>query len=202
MTTENKEKEDIKNDIKKEDKKKREFLLNKEISAESVESIILGILEVNKFDEEKEKDDSNYKREPIKLIVDSYGGSIYCGNTLISIIDTSKTPVHTYCYGKAMSQGLMIYASGHKRFAHPLACFMYHDGGSVYKGTTEEIQLSVEQLRKLTKMCDKYLVETTNLTQEKLDEVKNARLNWYFFAEEALEYGVVDELLNSTRGDV
>lgn len=184
---------------KVEDNKNREFLLNKNITAESLDAIIKGILEINRHDEKQEEKDSDYVRKPIKLVVDSFGGDMYSGNALIGVIDTSETPIHGYCYGKVMSQGFMIYASCHYRYAHPIATFMYHDGGTTVKGMTEEMQLDIDQLRRLTAHGDRFLLETTNLTKEKLDEVKKGRYNWYLFAEEALEYGIVDELIPSKR---
>lgn len=182
-----------------EDNKNREFLLNKHISAENVEKIIKGILEINRYDDKQQEKDSTYERKPIKLIIDSFGGSIHCGNALAGIIDTSETPVHGYCYGKAMSQGFMIFAICHYRYAHPIATFMYHDGGSTYKGLTEQIQLDIDELRRLVAIGDKFLVRDTKLTMEKLEEVKKLRLNWYMDAEEALKWGIVDELLESKR---
>src|SRR5205085_12491300 len=135
----------------------------------------------------------------IKLIVDSYGGDIYSGNTLVALIDSSVTPVHTYCYGKAMSMGFMIYNAGHKRFAHMLATFMYHDAGSVTRGLVEEMQMDIDQIRRLVKHGDTLLLANTKLTRERLDEVKKTRTNWYMFTDEAVQYGIVHEIIKSTR---
>ena len=182
-----------------EDNKNREFLLNKHISADNVEKIIKGILEINRYDDKERKKDHTYIRKPIKLIIDSFGGSIHCGNALAGIIDTSETPVHGYCYGKAMSQAFMIFAICHKRFAHPIATFMYHDGGSTFRGLTEQIQLDIDELRRLVAIGDEFLVRDTKLTKEKLEKIKKSRLNWYMDAKEALEWGIVDEILESKR---
>jgi ATP-dependent Clp protease protease subunit len=188
------------NEKREEEKKiKREFLLNKDISAVSVEPVIKGILEINAYDAEQEEKDSSYVRKPIKLIIDSYGGSIYCGNALISVIDSSETPIHGYCYGKAMSMGFMIFSACHYRYAHPLATLMYHDGGTTMRGMTEEIQLDIDQLRRLIKHGDRFLLANTGLTESKLEEVKRLRINWYMFAEEAMQYGIVDEIIQSKR---
>lgn len=195
----NKEKE-TKQEEKKDNKKpKREFLLNKNVSAESVEPIIKGILEVNEYDREQKEKDENYVPKPIRLVVDSYGGDIYSGNALVAIIDSSETPVWGYCYGKAMSMGFMIYNACHKRFAHMLACLMYHDAGSVTRGFVEEMQMDIDQVRKLIRHGDTLLLANTKLTRERLDEVKKTRTNWYMFADEAMQYGVVHEIIKSTR---
>src|SRR5437868_3684521 len=148
------ENKETKKEEPKKDFKKREFLLNKNISAESVEPIIKGILEMNEYDDEQQEKDPLFVRKPIKLIVDSFGGDIYSGNALVGVIDSSKTPVHGYCYGKAMSMGFMIFAICHYRYAHQIATLMYHDGGTIARGTTEEIQLDVDQLRRLVEHGD------------------------------------------------
>lgn len=178
---------------------KRHFILNEDVTASSVKDIILGIIEVNRHDKEKEKEDSTYIREPITLIVNSFGGDAYDGMALVSVIDTSITPVHTYCYGKAMSMGFIIFASGHKRFAHPLATFMYHELSVGYKDSIEGIYQYVGHLKELQEQYDEYIFSVTDIPREKAEEIKKTKQNWYFFAKEALEYNLVDELLISTR---
>jgi ATP-dependent Clp protease protease subunit len=179
--------------------KKRDFILNDDVSASSIKDIIMGILEINRYDEEQLEKNEKYVRRPINLIVNTYGGSIYDGFALVSVMDTSKTPVHTYCYGKAMSMGFLIFAIGHKRFAHPLATFMYHNGAVGMHDDYKGLEYGLEQGKSIVAMGDRYITSITNITQEKLDHYKERRQNWYMFAEEAFEYGLVDELLTSAR---
>lgn len=195
----NKEKENETKAKVAEDNKNREFLLNKNVSADSVEKIVKGILEINRYDDKQEEDDEDYVRKPIKVIVDSYGGSIYCGLLLVNTIENSDTPVHTYCLSKAMSMGLTVFSVGHKRFASPNATLMYHDAGISLGGTTEDIQQGVEQVKKIVKRMDAMLVDYTNIKQSKLDKVKREKKNWYIFGDDAVELGLVDELLESKR---
>lgn len=177
------------------DSVKREFFLNGNVSEESVKDIIAGIFEVNKYDDEQEKKVIGYNREPIKLIINTYGGSVYDGFALVSAIDSSVTPVYTYCLGKAMSMGFMIFASGHKRIAHPLATFMYHQISSVSSGFIKEMEEEIEHSKRLQEAYDRYILSRTNLPNDKLEQVKATKSNWYMFADEAIEYGLVDELL-------
>lgn len=182
-----------------EDNKNREFLLNKNVSAETVENIAKGIFEINRYDDKQELENKDYVRRPIKVIVDSFGGSIYCGMLLVNAIENSDTPVHTYCYGKAMSMGFMIFMVGHKRFASPNATLMYHDAGVALGGTMEEIQQSVDQINKVVKRMDGMVTAYTNIPQTKLDKIKKLKQNWYIFGDDAVELGLVDELLESKR---
>lgn len=193
------DKKDVKKDENKKVEKKRAYHLNENVSSASVKVIIQGILDINKFDEEQEKKDPSYVREPITLVIDSYGGSIYDGFGLMGVIDTSLTPVHGYCYSKAMSMGFAIYIMCHKRFAHYLAEFMYHDGATSLGGTLVGIQQSLDQSKKLVAKIDEYVLRYTDMNRDELDEIKDAKKDLYITTAEALELGIVDEILQSTR---
>lgn len=174
---------------------KREFFLNANVKAESLKDIILGIIEVNNYDDEQSANKVKYVRKPIKLIVDSFGGECYSGMALVNIIDTSTTSVYTYCYGKAMSMGLTIFVAGHKRFAHPLATFMQHQlWGGVENKLTEMVE-SIEQAIILQEMLDDFLVSKTKIKKSKLLTLRDRKKDWYFSGQEGIELGVVDELI-------
>ena len=82
-----------------------------DIDSELVNEVIQLIYEIN------EEDAKKTQKEPIKLIINSFGGELYSGLALVDVIDNSQTPVHTICHGSAMSMALIIYAAGHKRLA-------------------------------------------------------------------------------------
>ena len=77
-------------------------------------------------DDEKDEKEKDYNREPIKLYINSYGGSIYDMWGLIDVILNSKTPIYTYCTGYAMSAAFKIFLAGHKRYCYKHSIFMYH----------------------------------------------------------------------------
>lgn len=177
------------------DIKNRTFFFNENVSAKSVEQIILGIHEINRQDDENEKTKIDYVRKPIRFIVDSNGGEVYRGLGLVNTIETSKTEVHAYVYGLAASMGVALSAICHKRFAHKRAHFMIH---SVSAGTVGELQWmkeSVEQYDKLQAMLDDIITENSKIKQKKLDDVRERKQDWYLTGEEALELGLVDELI-------
>lgn len=194
MTTENQAVNTSKTDIKK-----REFFLRGRVDDSTMKAIFEGILEINEYDAEQEEKDPSYVRKPIKLYVETYGGNPYEGFSVVGAIEASETPVHTYCYGRAMSMGFLIFAVGHKRFAPRTAWFMYHDAGTSLAGKLQEIDEGLVQLRRVTKMYDEILLDYTNLKKAKLDSVKKAKKNWYLTANEALEHGLVDEILPTKR---
>ena len=70
------------------------------------------------------------ERVPIRLYIDSAGGSLTDTFTIIDAIALSKTPVYTICIGTAYSGGFFCFIAGHKRFAYPNASFLYHEGST------------------------------------------------------------------------
>jgi ATP-dependent Clp protease protease subunit len=92
-------KKKFKSNIDVKDNNSRNIVLSSDITSSSVADIIESILDINTLDDEFEGDLQDYYREPIKLVVNSFGGSVYDGFALIAAIEHSKTPNHGYCYG-------------------------------------------------------------------------------------------------------
>jgi len=175
--------------------KKRDFILDGKVGEDTVRKIVENIIEINRHDEEHIEKDSAYVVKPINIIINTYGGSLYDANMLIGVIETSKTPVHTYCFGKAMSAGFYIFSSGHKRFATRLATFMYHDASVGLHNTIEGLYHDLKHLENLRDMYDEYILSRTNIPKRVLDQSKMVKNDLYMFADEAHKYGLVDEIL-------
>lgn len=174
---------------------KREFFLNQNVTAESIKDIILGIQAVNKLDDDSSKNALKFERKPIILTIDTFGGDCYSGMALVNLISSSTTPVHTYCYGKAMSMGLILFIAGHKRFAHPLCTFMQHQLWGGAEGKLVELIENVEQKKMLQEMLDDYLVSKTFIKKNKILQLRSTKTDWFFTGQEAIDLGVADELI-------
>ena len=134
------------------------------------------------------------KRQPIKLFINSDGGSLVACLEIIDAIQLSKTPVYTINIGIAASAGVDIFISGHKRYCYPNATFCWHEGG------TSLPQLDAGKFRNYSDWYDRLLqrlkgvlLKRTKVTEELYKEKKND--DWWFFADEAIEYGFCDEIL-------
>jgi ATP-dependent Clp protease protease subunit len=160
-----------------------------EITSETVNEIIELIYDVN------EEDTKKTLVEPIKLIVNSFGGELYSGLALIDVIELSQTPVYTICHGSAMSMGLIVFAAGHQRSASKYATFMYHEAAYPTEGKIKHHRQELDEVERTDKICDDYLLSKTTFSPEQLAEVRKTRGEWYFSVETALEYGVVDTIL-------
>lgn len=93
--------------------------------------------------------DLDYSPKPIKIYIDSYGGAVYQCYGLLSIMDSSKTPIHTIVTGAAMSCGFMMLIHGHKRFAYPLSTPLYHQIGGGAIGKSKDIEEEYVEMKRL-----------------------------------------------------
>lgn len=159
------------------------------IDAESTNEIIQLIYEIN------EEDIKKTQVEPIKLIINSFGGEVYSGLALIDVIDNSQTPIYTVCHGTAMSMGLIVYAAGHHRIASKYATFMYHEAHYEMNGKVANHKQEIKEVDRTEKICDDYLLSKTKLTPAMLKKVKNKQEEWYFPVDVAKKHGLVDEII-------
>ena len=161
-----------------------------DIDASIGDSVNSYIQFFNRIDQEK-KIDVN-KRTPIKIYIDSNGGSLTACFTIIDAITMSKTPVWTINIGKAYSAGFFIFITGHKRFAYPNSSFLFHEGSTgiyqdanKFKNYADFYKQQLEQLRAIT-------LEHTQIEPEDYD--KHVKDDWWFNVDEALKYGVTDKI--------
>ena len=151
---------------------------------------------IEKFNYEDEKNGINPEEaKPIRLYINSYGGSIYDGLSIVNTILTSKTKVIGICTGYAMSMGLGIYVACHERWAMPYTNFMYHELSSSASGRAEEIKRATQEYERLQKMYDHILTSRTTLSQKKLNSVKKSANDCFFDVYEAKKYGVVHKII-------
>lgn len=166
-----------------------------DVTSETIGKTCAEMLKIIKEDDENEASQKNYKRKPINLFIQSEGGSVYAMWSLIDIIENSKTPIHTYCTGYAMSAAFKIFLAGHKRYCTRHATFMYHQMSNIRMGTYQDLVEDRKQLDHLNKQSEDYVLERTKITKERVEEIRYKKIDWYIHPEEALELGIVDEVI-------
>lgn len=138
-------------------------------------------------------------RIPIKLYIDSPGGSLTGCYTIINAIELSKTPVITINTGCAYSAGFFVFIAGHNRLAYSLSSFLFHEGSTTtgdfvdahkFRNHADFYSVQLKQLKE-------HVLRYTKITEEEYEKIKKD--DYWLTAKEALEKGVVDEIL--TRGD-
>lgn len=140
-----------------------------------------------------DKDIPIEERKPIKLYIDSHGGDIIAGFIAIDAIKMSKTPVYTVNMGSAYSMGLCIYVAGHKRYAYPHSTFLFHEGSVGLGADAGKFKNFSKFYEELLNKLKQHLIDNTKITPELYKE--KDRDDWWFFVDEAIEYGFCDEIL-------
>lgn len=174
---------------------KRFFYLYGEINARNCADIAYDISMINFEDDEKDDKEKDYKRKPIKLYFNSFGGSVYDMWLLVDSIMASRTPVYTYCTGYAMSAAFIIFLAGHKRFMSPHATLMYHQIYCWRSGKYQDLVDDREQTDHLNEMIEDFVVERTDLTKDDLLNIREKKRDTYFSAKEAEELKIIDEIM-------
>ena len=145
----------------------------------------------NKYDEDHNVPITD--RKPIRIYIDSPGGSLTDTLTVIDAIKLSKTPVYTICVGCAYSGGFFIFISGHKRYCYPNSTFLYHEGSTANGGDAGKFRNFAEFYDKQLEILKQITVSNTNIDEELYE--KHRRDDWWMLASEALDLGVCDEIL-------
>jgi ATP-dependent Clp protease protease subunit len=171
--------------------KDRVIYLNEDISSFTIANIVPLIHMINKEDEGKSVED----RKPIQLHITSYGGSAYDGWQIVSTIENSVTPVHTYVEGYAMSMALPIFLSGKVRYLGKYATLLYHELRGGANGTRQEVKRLDKEYDRLQKIYDDYIISKSTITQEILDYHQEKVSDWYIGLEESTKYKLYDELI-------
>lgn len=142
----------------------------------------------------EDKDIDPINRRPIRIIIDCGGGYLSVSETLSNLIKMSKTPVIGIALGQVASGASVIYLSCHVRFALPNSVFVLHKGScNGVSGTYDEIVAFARDYEKQIETLIKFYIENTNYTEEEVEE--NIQTDWYIRIEEALERGLVDEVI-------
>lgn len=170
----------------------RKILLSDNIKASTISNIIEKIMDINYDDDLKEADYKDWERKPIKLFINSFGGSIYDGLAIVDIIKQSKTPVHTISIGSSMSMGFWIYLAGHKRYVGENTTLMFHDATGWVWDKTETIKQELNEILRLQKIICNEITSTSLVKQETLDDYIMRKAEWYIPADEAIKLRLAD----------
>lgn len=134
------------------------------------------------------------KRIPIKLMFFTPGGDLDVNNSLIDMIQLSKTPVWGINIGIAQSAGAFIFLSCHRRFALPRSVFLLHQGSAGMSGTHEQVsQITAEYRRQIAELTE-FVGTRTRIPEATLK--RKLKTEWYVGANEAVDLGICDEIVN------
>jgi ATP-dependent Clp protease protease subunit len=132
----------------------------------------------------------------ILLYINSPGGVVTSGLAIYDVIKYVKPDVQTICVGSAFSMGALLLAAGTKgkRFILPHGKVMLHQPSGGATGQSSDIQIHAKEIVKTKRELNTILSEATG---KPIDVIaKDTDRDLYMNANEAVEYGVVDEIFN------
>lgn len=166
----------------------RVYILDTAIDDTTLE-LVKYIIRCNKEDAGKPIEE----RKRILVMIDSPGGSVEVLSALIGAIKVSKTPVWTCCYCTAYSAAADLLSCGHKRFALPMTSMMFHAGSACYMGSQNDIDKAKKYYDSMGKRVTDEVNARTNFDSKFLKKLKTDDM--YMNEEDAIKYGVIDEIL-------
>lgn len=141
---------------------------------------------------------SDDPKSDIHLYINSPGGSITAGMAIYDTMQFVSCDVATYCIGQAASMGAVLLTAGAKgkRFALPNARIMIHQPLAGMRGTAREVEIHVEELRRIKQRMNEIMIEHTGHSLEKIEE--DTDRDRFMSAEEACEYGLIDKVVKQS----
>jgi len=134
-------------------------------------------------------------KEEIHLYINSPGGSVYAGLAIYDVMQFVSCPVATTCVGMAASMGAILLAGGEKgkRTILPNSRVMIHQVSSGFRGTIADINVQAKETNYLMNNLMEILSKHTGKDVEQVRA--DCDRDYWMSAEEALEYGIIDEIL-------
>ena len=134
--------------------------------------------------------------KPIKLLINSQGGSVEDGQMVVDAILTCKAHVTTVALGQAMSAAFDIFLAGDKRIVYPNTILMMHSGSSRFETQTlPQINQEADLHKRYFDRWSSWYASRTDIPKKDWCNMLNTGLNYYYFAEEALKIGIVHEII-------
>ncbi len=138
------------------------------------------------------------KDKDINVYINSPGGSVTAGLAIYDTMQFLKPDVATYCVGQASSMGAVLLCAGSKgkRQALPNSRVMIHQPWGGVQGAAEDISRQAQEILKMRDKINEILVRHTGRPMEKIQ--KDTDRDYFLSAQEAKDYGLIDEVILPT----
>ncbi|HUZ42848.1 MAG TPA: ATP-dependent Clp protease proteolytic subunit [Acidimicrobiales bacterium] len=168
----------------------RIVFLGQEVNDQIANLLIAEILYLDAQDPDKD----------IFLYINSPGGMAYAGMAIYDVIQHVQADVSTICVGMGMSAAAMILAGGApgKRFVLPSAKIMIHQGSAGAQGAPRDMEIHLREVLSLTRRMAEIIAHHCHQPIEAVEA--DIDRDYFMTAEEAVAYGLVDEIILPRRG--
>ncbi|KIM08928.1 MAG: Clp protease [Sulfurovum sp. FS08-3] len=165
--------------------KDRIIMLTGEVNDAVASSIVAQLLFLEAQDPDKD----------IYFYINSPGGVITSGLSMYDTMNYIKPDIVTICVGQAASMGAFLLSSGTKgkRYALPHSRIMIHQPSGGAQGQSTDIQIQAQEIQRLKDTLNEIMATQTGKTKERIE--KDTERDYFMSAQEALEYGLIDKVL-------
>lgn len=169
--------------------KERIIFIDGEINDATADLVVAQILFLESENAEKD----------ISIYINSPGGSVTAGLAIYDTMQYVKCPIQTICLGQAASMGAFLLAGGTKgkRYTLPSARVMIHQPWGGVEGQESDIAIHAKEILRLKKLTIEHFAEQTGKPFDVI--AKDMERDFFMSAEEALEYGIVDQVMNKRK---
>lgn len=169
--------------------KERIIMLTGEVTDQLSEIIVAELLYLDAEDPDS----------PITVYINSPGGSVTAGMAIYDIMQHLKCPVRTIAVGLAASMGAFLLATGTKgyRMAYPNAEIMIHQPLGQTSGQVSDLKIMTERFINIKSRLNKILAEKTGKNIAEVE--KDTDRDNFLSAQQALDYGLIDEIVDGTK---
>lgn len=161
----------------------RAVFINGEINDDMASSVVAELLFLEAASPEK----------PISLYINSPGGSVTAGLAIYDTMRHVRCKVHTLCIGQACSMAAILLAAGDERSILPSSRVMIHQPSGGAEGRQTDIVIIAKEITRIRTKLSKIIALHTGQPLEKVEE--DIEKDNFMEAEEALEYGLADEIV-------
>ena len=164
----------------------RKIFIEGEINSETACEFVKKVMFLNEED----------RKKPVDVLINSSGGEVNAGMLMYDVIQSSLAPLRLFCLGRAYSMSAVLLACGnHGRYMLPHSELMLHEPllGNSVGGNSSSIKSISDSLQDTKKKLNQILAKHTGKTEEEVE--KATSFNHYFSPEEAIEFGLCDEIV-------
>jgi ATP-dependent Clp protease, protease subunit len=167
--------------------KDRIVFLGSEVNDDIANLVTAQFLFLESEDPEKE----------IAFYINSPGGSVTAGLAIYDTMQFIKPPVSTLCLGQAASMGALLLTAGHKgrRYALPHSRIMIHQPLGGAQGQATDLEIQAREILRLREDLNNLFVKHTGQSLRKIE--KDTDRDMFLSPEQAVEYGIIDEVIVS-----
>jgi ATP-dependent Clp protease protease subunit len=167
--------------------KERIIFLGTEIYDQVANSIVAQLLHLEREDPERD----------ISIYINSPGGEVHAGLAIMDAMELNRCDIATYCVGVCASMATVLLSAGTagKRYAMPNSTIHMHQVLGGAQGQASDIEIEAREAIRLNDKLRQILAKNTGQDEERIR--RDADRNYYLTAQQAVEYGLVDEILNN-----